>query len=427
MKKGSPEGYNAETGLGQPAQKPHTGEPHERQPLYRIRCAQEKHQLLRQDGRRPDCRRRQTASDPRCAAAVGRETSGTMAWRHGSDLVQRLDLRHLETICGGVADGTPSDDESHRCLQEEERQDRRPQGSRPGALQSAAGMLRSAGRDAGAAATAALPECGGSASGADEEQDERVADGGGCRVQQAAITWEKIFHGVDGQSGRSTGVGEGSDASEPGRAGDVRGDAAPIAQPAAKGTTLGRAGSGAREYSRGGRGDGPDLGAGNLRSAAVPVNRGCRELLWADLGVGLFRRQAVPETHLQAAQWTLADGADRGRQTGAAMESPIGSGARAGTGAGKPQPGHLGGGAQAGRLFTGDRQIRPTLPHPESARPHNGGGNSGLTPHSELTSGKDGFPAATARRLLPSSRTVLAVKGALRRAQTRRALDGCGP
>jgi hypothetical protein len=41
MKKGSPEGYNAETGLVEPAQKPQTGEPHERQPLYRIRCAQE--------------------------------------------------------------------------------------------------------------------------------------------------------------------------------------------------------------------------------------------------------------------------------------------------------------------------------------------------------------------------------------------------
>ena len=43
----------------------------------------------------------------------------------------------------------------------------------------------------------------------------------------------------------------------------------------------------------------------------------------------------------------------------------------------------------------GGRQIRPTLPRPESARPHNGGGNSGLTTHSELTSGRNGFPTAT--------------------------------
>jgi hypothetical protein len=51
MKKGSPEGYNAETGLAQPAQKPHTGEPLERQPLYRIRCAQENHCVKMADGR----------------------------------------------------------------------------------------------------------------------------------------------------------------------------------------------------------------------------------------------------------------------------------------------------------------------------------------------------------------------------------------
>ncbi|HXB67942.1 MAG TPA: hypothetical protein VNY05_06850, partial [Candidatus Acidoferrales bacterium] len=37
MKKGSPEGYNvAETGFCEPAQKPQTGEPNERNPLYRI-------------------------------------------------------------------------------------------------------------------------------------------------------------------------------------------------------------------------------------------------------------------------------------------------------------------------------------------------------------------------------------------------------
>src|SRR5215472_4887327 len=37
MRKGSPEGYNAENGRSEPARKPQTGEPYERQPLYRIR------------------------------------------------------------------------------------------------------------------------------------------------------------------------------------------------------------------------------------------------------------------------------------------------------------------------------------------------------------------------------------------------------
>jgi hypothetical protein len=44
--------------------------------------------------------------------------------------------------------------------------------------------------------------------GADEEQDERVADGGGRRVQQAAITREEVFHGIAGQPGPSAGIGE---------------------------------------------------------------------------------------------------------------------------------------------------------------------------------------------------------------------------
>src|ERR1017187_3151752 len=99
MEKGSPEGYNAETGSQQPAQKPQTGEPNERQPLYRIRCPQEKRQLLRQRRRWADFRRRQAAGDAPGAAAVGPEAPGTMARRDGSDAVQRLDLRRPEAAC----------------------------------------------------------------------------------------------------------------------------------------------------------------------------------------------------------------------------------------------------------------------------------------------------------------------------------------
>ncbi len=43
------------------------------------------------------------------------------------------------------------------------------------------------------------------------------------------------------------------------------------------------------------------------------------------------------------------------------------------------------------------------------------------------TSGKGCFPTQAARREIPASRTVLAVKGSLRRAKTGRALDSCGP
>ena len=86
---------------------------------------------------------------------------GAVARRDGSDAVQRLDLRHLETVCGRTADGAPGDDESHRRVQEEERQAGRAEDRRPGALQLAAGVLRGAGGDPRTAADAALPQPGG--------------------------------------------------------------------------------------------------------------------------------------------------------------------------------------------------------------------------------------------------------------------------
>src|SRR5215471_9399313 len=86
MKKGSPEGYNAKNGYSQPARKPQTGEPNERQPLYRIRCTQEKYQLLREDCRRDHRGRRHAASDAPGATGVGREAAGAVARRHGSTL-----------------------------------------------------------------------------------------------------------------------------------------------------------------------------------------------------------------------------------------------------------------------------------------------------------------------------------------------------
>src|SRR5215472_10507896 len=112
------------------------------------------------------------------------------------------------------------------------------QDSRPGALQPTAGVLCGAGGDWRTAADAALSECGGGASGADEEQDERPADGGWGRVQQAAVTRKELLHGIVGQLGRGTGIGEGSAASEPRSAGAVRNHAEANPRPAAKGPRL---------------------------------------------------------------------------------------------------------------------------------------------------------------------------------------------
>src|ERR1039458_5984981 len=115
--------------------------------------------------------------------------------------------------------------------------------------------------------------------------------------------------------------------------------------------------------------------------------------------------------------------ADRGGETGAAVESAIGSGTRAGGGAGESQPGHSGGGAEAGGVSVGGGQIRPAVPAPHPLGGRNGGRESGVRKSSKLTSGKGCFPTRAARRDAADARTVLAVKGSLRRAKIGRALD----
>src|SRR5262249_28870165 len=142
----------------------------------------------------PDCRGRQAASHASGIAGMGAATHRAVAWCDGSHAIQRLDVRRIETTRRRVADGTPGADESNRRVQEEERQAGRTEDRRPGALRSAAGVLRGAGGDSGTAAFAALPQSGGAASDTNEEQNERAANGGGCGIQQAAAARQEVFH-----------------------------------------------------------------------------------------------------------------------------------------------------------------------------------------------------------------------------------------
>src|SRR6516225_4574751 len=156
---------------------------------------------------------------------VGREAAGAVARRDGSNAVQRMDLRYVETLRCRVANGTSGDDEGDRRIQEEERQAGRAENRGPGALQSVASMLRGAEGNPRAAADAALPQPSGGAGGAHEEQDERAAHGGGSRVQQTASAREGILPRIAGHHRRSAGIGKGSVASESRSAGDVSDDA----------------------------------------------------------------------------------------------------------------------------------------------------------------------------------------------------------
>src|SRR6516162_820799 len=396
MRKGSPEGYNAENGYSQPARKPETGEPYERQPLYRIRCTQEKYQLLREDCRRDHRGRRHATSEAPGATGVGRETAGAVARRDGSNAVQRMDLRYVETLRCRVANGTSGDDEGDRRIQEEERQAGRAENRGPGALQSVASMLRGAEGNPRAAADAALPQPGGGAGGAHEEQDERAAHGGGSRVQQTASAREGILPRIAGHHRRSAGIGKGSVAAESRSAGDVSDDAVAIAGPAAETAATGQARDGADEHSRSGRSDGSHLGAGSGRPAAIPLGGGCGELLRADFGVGLIGRPTKAGADLETAQRALANSAGRGGEAGAAVEPAIGSDPRAGSPARTPQSGDPGGGTQAGGLSVSRGQIRKTIRNPHDCGNRRaactGGGGGVKNPNPGFTVGPP-FPA----------------------------------
>src|SRR5215468_9513920 len=394
MRKGPPEGYNAENGYSQSARKPETGEPNERQPLYRIRCTQEKYQLLREGRRRNHRGRRHAASDAPGATGVGREAAGAVARRDGSNAVQRMDLRYVKTLRCRVANGASGDDEGDRRIQEEERQAGRAENRGPGALPSVAGMLRGAEGNPRTAADAALPQPGGGAGGAHEEQDERAAHGGGSRVQQRASAREGILPRIAGHHRRSAGIGKGSVAPESRSAGDVSDDAVAIAGPATETAATGQAGDGADEHSRSGRSDGSHLGAGSGRPAAIALGGGCGELLRADFGVGLIGRQTKAGADLETAQPALANSARGGGEGSAAVESAIGSGPRAGDPARTPQSGDSGGGTQTGGLSVGRGQIRKTIPNPHYSRNCRAGGAGGgvKNPNPGFTVGPP-FPA----------------------------------
>src|SRR5216683_1404255 len=160
MRKGSPRDYHPERGFQGPAQNTHTGEPHECRSLYRIRRPQEKYQLLRQNGCRRNCEGRQAGGRSSYSHGMGRETDAAVAWRHGGNAFQRVDLRHPEALRRATGDGASRENESHYLWKEEERQNRRAHHCRLAALQPAARVLRDAARAARFTASVTLSQPG---------------------------------------------------------------------------------------------------------------------------------------------------------------------------------------------------------------------------------------------------------------------------
>jgi hypothetical protein len=169
---GSPEGYMAERSRERTGIIPSGEQQHERYSLYRIGCTQEKRELLYQAGGRNNRGPGESGVTTRRHTAMGETAATAMGRSHGSDTVQRLDLRHAETIRGEVGDGAPADAGSDHGSQEKERRDRRGQAERSVASQSAAELLRGHAGDPGTATEAAVSQPGGVGGSADEESHQ---------------------------------------------------------------------------------------------------------------------------------------------------------------------------------------------------------------------------------------------------------------
>ena len=92
----------------------------------------------------------------------------------------------------------------------------------------------------------------------------------GAEYSKRTPARQAVFQRIAGPIGGGAGIGEGSAAAEPGCAGNVRDDATAIARPIAERTLAGETGETAEGIGGAGRGDGPDLGVGDLRPRRIP-------------------------------------------------------------------------------------------------------------------------------------------------------------
>src|SRR5437867_13344156 len=119
---------------------------------------------------------------------------------HGSDDLQRLDLRSSEAARS--SEGSASADAAgDRRIQEEERSDRCRQARGLPTLRLPAGVLHGIDGDSREEANAAVSPSPGTASGAAEESCIKLADGNRSELQQAAPAPSRVFSRAAGQQG----------------------------------------------------------------------------------------------------------------------------------------------------------------------------------------------------------------------------------
>src|SRR5436309_8966517 len=145
-----------------------------------------------------------TRQDWRDALGVGHlveDTSSTVDGCHGSDDLQRLDLRSSEAARSSSEGSASADAAGDRRIQEEERSDRCRQARGLPTLRLPAGVLHGIDGDSREEANAAVSPSPGTASGAAEESCIKLADGNRSELQQTAPAPSRVFPRAAGQQG----------------------------------------------------------------------------------------------------------------------------------------------------------------------------------------------------------------------------------
>src|SRR6185437_14040569 len=327
---------------------------------------QETHQFLQQNCRWRSLSGREADCAAFGVARMGEPASGALARSYGSDPIQRVDLRHAETLRGTFGDGTSSDAEGNQRRKEEERPNRRTHHCRHGALQPAANLLCSHTRDSRASSPAALPQSSDTRVGAHAEQDRRPVDGVGYTLCQRKTAWPEILRQLAGEPGRGARFSEGPVAPKPRRLRNVSSFAEAIGATTARSPRTGQAGGTLGEHSRCRRDYGINLGFGDRGSVSLFLFGQSDELLRPDHSSEILCRQAAAWSHLETAQSLAADRIGRGSQAGSAMEPAVSSAAYTRARARTSQSCHPCRRTQARSLSVGCRQTGTAVPAPHA-------------------------------------------------------------
>jgi len=202
-------------------------------------------------------------------------------------------------------------DEGHQRGQEEKRSHRCTHDCRPTALRPVTQVLCVSSRVTRSATSASLSQPGGTTSVRMQNKMAGLLMERRNRVQQGKTTRKEVLCRPHEDLGGSTGVGQRSAAYESWFYGDVRIHAEAAGQETACRTGLAAARRTVESIGRSGPITALTWALEVRRSAPLLLYRGCSQLLRLDAAFRSSAGKQQPLSDFQAAQWLVADGADR--------------------------------------------------------------------------------------------------------------------